>query len=161
MHNTWTHVLLMTLAMTVGLACGVGCSSAQRQESEPAIAHDDGVPSDGVFLHVSRGTDNPHAVLMALKMANIMADDHDVLVYFDLKGVEVVLRDAPDLKKAPFESSHQALKMLMLKGVGLYACPGCLQAAGKTADDLIPYVQVANKDAFFDFTDGRILTLDY
>jgi hypothetical protein len=38
---------------------------------------------------------------------------------------------------------------------------GCLKAAGKTADDLAPGVQIADKDKFFSFTRGRILTLDY
>jgi hypothetical protein len=28
-------------------------------------------------------------------MAELMAEDRDVLVYFDIKGVEVVLADAP------------------------------------------------------------------
>jgi hypothetical protein len=41
------------------------------------------------------------------------------------------------------------------------ACPGCLKAAGKTAADLAPGIQVADKAAFFGFTKGRILTLDY
>jgi hypothetical protein len=36
-----------------------------------------------------------------------------------------------------------------------------LEAAGKSAEDLMEGIQVANKEAFFDFTDGRILTLDY
>ncbi|TVS10562.1 MAG: hypothetical protein EA424_25190 [Planctomycetaceae bacterium] len=40
-------------------------------------------------------------------------------------------------------------------------CPGCLKAAGKTAADLAPGVEIADKDRFFSFTKGRILTLDY
>jgi hypothetical protein len=36
-----------------------------------------------------------------------------------------------------------------------------LKAAGRTPADLMPGVKVADKDAFFSFTRGRILTLDY
>jgi predicted peroxiredoxin len=118
-------------------------------------------PREGVFIHVSHGEDDPHRVLMALSMASIMAEDRDVLVYFDIKGIEVVLKGAKDLAYSHFPSSKQQLSMLPKNGVILMACPGCLKAAGKTPADLAPDVQVADKDRFFSFTKGRILTLDY
>jgi predicted peroxiredoxin len=98
---------------------------------------------------------------MALNMAAIMSEDHDVLVYFDIKGVEVVLKDAPDIAFAQFASSKTQLAALSSKGVTLAACPGCLQAAGKTTADLAEGITVAEKARFFNFTKGRILTLDY
>lgn len=116
---------------------------------------------DGVFIHITQGKDNPHEVLMALNMAGIMAQDHDVLVYFDIKGIEVVLKDAEDITYAHFPSSKQQLAKLTKMGVTVMACPGCLKAAGKTGADLAEGVQVADKKAFFSFTKGRILTLDY
>ena len=73
----------------------------------------------------------------------------------------MVLADADDIAYTEFSSSTVQLATLMELGVPLYACPGCLKAAGKTPDDLAEGIQVANKDAFFDFTDGRILSLDY
>ena len=47
---------------------------------------------DGVFIHLTQGKEDPHRVLMALDMALTMSEDHDVLVYFDIKAVEVALR---------------------------------------------------------------------
>lgn len=116
---------------------------------------------DGVFVHISQGTEHAHAVLMGLKMANLMAEDRDVLVYFDLKGVHVVLDGAPDLTMAPFDSSHKQIRDLLAKDVPLHVCPGCLEAAGKTRSDVMDGVVIAEKDVFFNFTRGRILTLDY
>jgi predicted peroxiredoxin len=116
---------------------------------------------DGVFIHISHGTEDSHRVLMALNMANIMAEDHDVLVYFDIKGVEVVLADSPDVTFSHFSSSKDQIKKLLQKKVTLMACPGCLKAAGKTGKDLAEGIQVADKKKFFSFTKGRILTLDY
>ena len=116
---------------------------------------------DGVFIHISHGENHPHRVLMALQMANVMSDDRDVLVYFDINGIEVILKDANDLKYSHFPSTKQQLSALLDKGVILMACPGCLKAAGKTAKDLAPGIQIADKDRFFSFTEGRILTLDY
>jgi predicted peroxiredoxin len=125
------------------------------------VRAEDRTPRDGVFLHVSHGVDKPHRVLMALNMAAIMAESRDVLVYFDIKGIEVVVKDAPDITYSHFPASKAQLQKLIEMGIGLYACPGCLKAAGKTADDLLPGIKVADKDAFFAFTEGRILTLDY
>ena len=38
-----------------------------------------------------------------------MAEDRDVLVYFDIEGIEVVLADAPEIEHATFPAAarHQ------------------------------------------------------
>ncbi|MDF7801178.1 DsrE family protein [Pontiellaceae bacterium B1224] len=120
-----------------------------------------GETRDGAFIHISHGTDDAHRVLMALQMADLMSADHDVLVYFDIKGIEVVLNDAEDISFSHFPTSKTQLASLPQKGVTLMACPGCLKAAGKTPADLADGVEVADKAKFFSFTQGRILTLDY
>jgi predicted peroxiredoxin len=140
------------LLATVALALAVSAQVLWAEES---------APRDGVFVHVSHGVEDPHRVLMALNMAQLMAESRDVLVYFDIQGVEVVLESAPDLTFSHFPASKAQLQKLIAMGVGIYACPGCLKAAGKTPADLMPGVKVADKDAFFSFTKGRILTLDY
>jgi predicted peroxiredoxin len=116
---------------------------------------------DGVLIHLSHGATEPHRVLMALRMAEMMAEDKDVLVYFDLQGIEVVLKDAGDIQYKEFPAAQAQLKKLVDRKVTLMACPGCLKAAGKTGADLAPGIQAADKKAFFSFTKGRILTLDY
>jgi predicted peroxiredoxin len=118
-------------------------------------------PRDGVFVHISHGTDDPHRLLMALSMADMMTEDHDVLVYFDITGVDAVLKDPPDITFAHFPSSQSALASLRAKNVVLMVCPGCLKAAGKSKEDLAEGIQIADKATFFSFTKGRILTLDY
>ena len=123
----------------------------------------DSVPksADGVFIHLSQGAREPHRVLMALQMAVLMSEDHPVLVYFDIDAIGIVLKDAEDLTFAHFPSLKTQLAKLTEKGATLMACPGCLKAAGKTAEDLAPGIRVAEKSKFFSFTRGRILTLDY
>ena len=118
-------------------------------------------PRDGIFIHISHGTDDPHRALMALKMAEIMQETRDVLVYFDIKGVEVCLKGAPDIQFSYFEASKAQIQKLLDKKVTVMVCPTCLKAAGKVPDDLAPGIQVADKDRFFTFTKGRILTMDY
>ncbi len=119
------------------------------------------VPRDGVFIHISSGPDQAHRVLMALNMANMMAEEHDVLIYFDIDAIHVVLADAPDIMYAHFPSSHAALDQLLAAEVTLMVCPGCLKAAGKSLEDVRSGIRPADRKAFFSFTKGRILTLDY
>ncbi len=146
---------MLLLVATLGFVAGtMGCQSSDGPLNRTDVR-------DGVFVHLSKGAEDPHAVSMALKMADLMAADRDVLVYCDLKGINVVLQDAPDIRFPTFDSSRTQIKALMGRSVPIYACPGCLKALGKTPGDLMPGVRVAEKEAFFSFTKGRILTLDY
>jgi len=137
--------LFLLLIVSIGLISG--CQQEQAKMKEPV--------KDGLFIHISNGTNYPHRVLMALNIAAIVAEDKDVLIYFDIKGVEVVLKDAIDLEFSHFPSSLTQWKNLMEKGVHLYVCPGCLKAAGKTEADVMEGVKLAEKEAFFNFTRGR------
>ncbi|RPH27279.1 MAG: peroxiredoxin [Bacteroidales bacterium] len=116
---------------------------------------------DGLFIHITESYNDPHRVLMPLKMANMMATDKDVIVYLDIHAVELLVKGAKDLTFADFDSFQTYIKQLVEKKVGVYACPTCLKIAGFKPEDLMDGVQVAQKDKFFNFTKGRIITLDY
>jgi predicted peroxiredoxin len=126
---------------------------------QPATAQEG--TRDGVFIHISHGKEDAHRLLMGLTMATRMMDDKDVLVYMDIDAVRVLLKDAPVVSHKVFEPSNVLLKKLLDAKVTVMACPTCLKVAGKEPSDLLPGVQVAKKDAFFSFTRGRILSLDY
>jgi len=116
---------------------------------------------DGLFLHISSGYDNPHKVLMALKMAVMMSMDKDVIVYLDIKGVEMLVKTSKDMKFKDFPTLFELLDQLAAKKVTVMACPTCLKIAGFKPEDLRPGIIIAQKDKFFNFTKGRIVTLDY
>ena len=100
-----TRSILFVLVLAVAFGCA--------QAGPPA---DDGTvekPRDGVFIHVSHGPEDAHRVLMALKMAELMAADHDVLVYLDIHGIDAVLADAPDIEFSHFPSSHTQIARLL------------------------------------------------
>lgn len=155
-------LLLMLLPVAAFLSC-----SQQKEKS----AHHEGMVKDtamaaccvkdGIFLHISSGYENPHKVLMALKMAMMMSADKDVLLYLDIEAVKLVLKDSKDMKFADFPTLKELLQHLTDAKVTIMACPTCLKIAGKTEADLIPGVILAQKEKFFNFTKGRIVTLDY
>jgi predicted peroxiredoxin len=117
--------------------------------------------TDGVFIHITQGYDDAHRVLMPLQMATMMATDKDVLLYLDIDAVNFLIKGADDITHENFESAHTYLAKLIDMNVGIYACPSCLEVAGYTPDNLMVGVETANKERFFDFTEGRIITLDY
>lgn len=118
-------------------------------------------PRDGVFIHISHGSEDAHRLLMALSMAHKMASDKDVLVYMDIEAVHAVKADAMPITMEGFEASNILIDTLLKQNVGIYACPACMKVAGITPEQLIPGVQTAQKEAFFNFTRGRIISLDY
>ncbi len=116
---------------------------------------------DGLFIHITEAYDDAHEVLMPLKMASMIAQDRDVLVYMDIDAVKLLVKDAKDLQYSDFESAHTYIKKIKELGGTVMACPTCLKIAGYKPEDLREGVEIANKDKFFNFTKGRILTLDY
>jgi predicted peroxiredoxin len=147
---------------TIGLFFlgGIMMASCTHHEIDSQAGQAEEV-SDGVFIHITAGYDDAHRALMPLKMATLMADDKDVLVYMDIHAVNMLVEGAEDLTHDGFESARTYIEQLLEKGVGVYACPTCLQVAGFEADDLMDGVETAQKDKFFNFTKGRIITLDY
>ena len=148
--------LFLLLAMAAIFA---SCQQTTSFDGKTNTATQAEITRDGIFIHVS--SDDPHRVLMALRMAELMSTDHDVIMYFDIKGIEAVVKNAPDFTLGEFPSSHAQIKTLTSKGIIIQACPGCLKVAGYTPDDLMEGIVVAEKERFFNFTKGRILTLDY
>ncbi len=149
-----------SVLLLVGMLLLASCRQCPQQAAAP-VAGKEGQVRDGVFIHITQCYDDPHRVLMPLKMAVMMADDKDVIVYLDIHAVEFLVKDAKDITYADFESAHTYIKQLAVKGVGVFACPTCMKIAGIDPEELREGVQIAQKDKFFNFTEGRIITLDY
>jgi predicted peroxiredoxin len=130
---------------------GVTLGELAQTDTQPKLR-------DGVNIRISQGTDYPHRVLMALRIAEVVSGVHDVLVYLDIKGNELALEDKPDIQLEEFSSSKIQLQRLAEEKVTLMACPSCLKATGKLPSDLVPEVKIADKDLFFTCAKGRILT---
>lgn len=136
-------------------------SACIHVKTETEAAPDPEPKTDGVFIHISKGSDDTHDVLMALMLADKFSTSKDVLVFFDKEGIELVTTEAPNLEMEPFDSSDEIFARLVDLDVTILACPACMQVSGVEEGDLREGVQMAEKEQFFDFTEGRILTLDY
>jgi hypothetical protein len=104
MKNFLTSVLILAISMAF-------LTYAQHTESK-AVQEE---VRDGVFIHISHGTDDPHRMLMGLTMAERMSADKDVILYIDITGIDVVLKDSPDLTLEPFAGSKTLIQNLLNK----------------------------------------------
>lgn len=136
-------------------------ASCIRVNQAPDQNPDTEPKTDGAFIHISKGAEDTHDVLMALMLADKFSTSNDVLVFFDKQGIEMVVEGAPNLEMDPFDASDEIFERLLDRNVTIVACPACLEVAGYTRSDLREGVKIAEKEKFFDFTEGRILTLDY
>jgi predicted peroxiredoxin len=153
-------VLLLVFSVAMNAQSKSKKSTAKKVVTEEVVPPPP-PPPDGMFIHISSGQENPQKVLMALTMALKMADDHDVYVYMDINAINVVLNSAKSIEMPKFEPSKILIGKLISKGVKVAACQLCLEAANKTQFDLMKGITLANKDDFFSFTRGRILSLSY
>lgn len=148
------NVLAFFLIPLLASAC-IRVSSEGETFSEPEAK------TDGAFIHISKGAADTHDVLMALMLADKFSSSNDVLVFFDKQGIELVTKEAPNLALDPFDSSDEIFKRLIDNGATILACPACMKVSGVEEGDLRAGVKLAEKEMFFDFTEGRILSLDY
>lgn len=153
--------MVSSIAQTKSTSTKSKTTSKKAEETQYVPPPPPPPPKDGVFIHVSSGLDNPHKVLMALTMGLKMADDRDVYFYMDVNAVNVVLNSSKSLEMPKFEPSKILIDKILGKGVKIAVCSTCLEVANKSQYDLMKGITIANKDDFFNFTQGRILTLDY
>jgi len=150
------NALLIVIVLTF-----VSCQNAAVPETAESHQSEECQVKDGLFLHISTGYDNPKKALMALSLATIMAETKDVALFFDIEGVKLLTKTSEDIQLENFISLHEALDKLVEMDVLIMACPMCTKAAGINPDDYKDGIIIAEKEKFFDFTKGRILSLDY
>ena len=154
------NIGILVITALFFLSCNQNQKPSDASDQQQIVEKVDAT-RDGMLIHISESYDKPHRVLMPLKMAVMMSEDKDVLVYMDINAVELLVKDSEDLEFGEFESCHTYIRQLIDKKVEIYACPACLKKAGFESEDLMEGIQVAEKDKLFDFTKGRIITLDY
>jgi predicted peroxiredoxin len=149
-----TNVLTICLVFII-----VSCQNDSKPEISQLVKQEK--HKDGIFIHVSSGYDNPHKTCMALSLAVKMAESKDVSLFFDIEGVKILTKDAKDIQMDDFMTCHGALDTLIQRNVQIMACPMCMAKAEIKPENLREGIIVAEVDKFFNFTKGRILTIDY
>lgn len=145
-------IAVLSVVVLLGLTCGIytACVTAQQETQ------------DGILVHLSKGAENPHHVMMALAFAKRMGETVPVQLFCDIDAVTILTNDSEPVTYEGFEADSQALIAdLAEMGIGIAACPMCMGVHGIAEEDLLDGVTVATGDVFHSFTDGRIVTLDW
>jgi predicted peroxiredoxin len=129
------------LAFTAALALSViGVFSVVAQpatQSSSTIENQN--PPQRILINLKHYTDDLHAAIMALKIANGLQDrGAEVTMLLNLEGVRLVDKNAPgDLKWGTSDASPAALLNSFLNAGGkVMVCPHCSAAVGIGPDDL-------------------------
>lgn len=152
---------IQNLLLVVFLLTLISCTNTEKPEIADLVKPLQQTVKDGVFFHISSGYENPKKVLMAFSLAVKMAESEDVCLFFDIEGVKLLTKTSEDIQMENYMSLHEAINKLTEQNVLIMACPMCTKAAGINPEDYKDGVIIAEKEKFFDFTKGRILSLDY
>lgn len=103
--------------------------------------------TQSVVIHLSKYSNDLHAVNMALKIGQLMAKEGaDVTLFLDLEGVRLVdLKQPADLKWGNGESVESLYNSFVDAGGNVLVCPHCAKAAGVV--DLRKGAMIANSES--------------
>lgn len=115
---------------TLGLAVGVGIAqaSAQQRQAQPRAE----VPGRSVIVHLTKSTnENPHAVFMALSLANALQQaGGSVTLFLDLEGVRLADRRSPEEFRMGTTSAAELYANFVDAGGRVAICSHCMHIAG-------------------------------
>ena len=130
-------------------------------QGERGIAEESKV-RDGMLIHISKSTEDPHRALMPLTLAMKLSDAYDVQLFLDIDAIYLLTKDGPNLTYEGFDlGSKELVAKLLEKGVHIDACPMCMKSHGVVKEDLVDGVRIATAETFNGFTEGRIITMDW
>jgi len=152
MHSTPSILKMSVLggALAVGLAvAGTGLSRTSDVLLSTAHAAPQQVAAQRVIVHLKQGTDNLHAVAMALELATEMAKKGaKITLLVDIEAVRIVDSRQPlGLRWGAHDHTiGQLYDGFVAAGGEILVCPHCAEAVGLRANDLRRGAKIASFD---------------
>jgi predicted peroxiredoxin len=110
----------------------------------------------------SDGTQDPHAVTMALQLAGHALDDGmETVLFFNVRGVGVPTRGFPEDLAFKAKPIRQMLSTLSNRGAEVHVCPHCMEALGVEPDDLVAGAQVTDREKLFSKLGSNTVVFSY
>jgi predicted peroxiredoxin len=105
--------------------------------------------STSTVVHLGHGTDDLHAVTMALSIATVLAKrpGSKVTLFVDREGVRVADRRTPgDLRWGHSKTLAELLDAFVTAGGDVLVCPHCAEAGGLTSEQLRKGARIGSDD---------------
>lgn len=147
---------IFAVAIGIGLLASVIAFSGKTHAANAA-------ESKPVVVHLSKFTNDLHAVSMALKIGTGMQEKGgSVSLFLDLDGVRLVDKRQPvDLAWGRGKPVGELYEKFVKAGGKTLVCPHCAHAAGLTKEDLRPSAEIAEEGQVVDVMLNADKILDY
>lgn len=123
----------------------------------PTLVHADSkITDESLMVHIS--TNDSAAVEMALMFAsNMLNQGKDVVVFLDVKGVVVAMKNPP----SELTSFTQKVRDFLNEGGRMIVCGHCMGASGFKPVDLLPGTEVGNPGKMSRLFSGPMAIISY
>jgi predicted peroxiredoxin len=153
-----------TTKVSPGSVAELGYDTANNpyglSKEPPKEAADAGTGRD-ILITISSGPEEKWKVCMALKLAEELAVDNNVQVYFDYQGVAVPLKETEDFEWRPFPPAKKQLERLMEMDAKVTVSRASLESMWKKPGDVMPGVKSIEMGDMLDFAKGNVTVLHY
>ncbi len=131
-------------ALALAILSGSGVMNSLEAQSE-------GGDKTPVFLNITSGQDDLHAVCMGLGLAkNALAEGHTVVVFLNVHAPVFASTELPeDLKFADFPPVKVLVSQIIEAGGKVLVCGHCARLTSVKPDQLIPGVTLAEHGELF------------
>jgi predicted peroxiredoxin len=127
-------------ALVLGLAIGSLLVGAGARADRPSV-----------IINLTSGTEDLHAVTMALQLAgHALTDGRETVIFCNVRAPELTGNGLAD--SAVFNDNppiREMMRDLMDRGATVLACPHCMKAMGIEASELRDGIQVASRETLF------------
>jgi predicted peroxiredoxin len=152
-----TGLLHKGVLVACAIAVAAGCLAyTVRAQDQP---HRKGT----IVVNLTSGTEDLHAVNMALELASHgLSDDRNVIVFLNVRAPELASKRLPAVcglaGKPPVA---ELISKLASRGAVFLCCPSCMDVLGVEKEDLVPEVELATKEGLFGGMDTNTVVFSY
>lgn len=155
----WRSAGLVLLLLVTG--CLAGKSGAPAGHTPADQAPEASIPTT-LFVNITSGKADPHAVVMALDLASQgLAVDKEVVLFFNVAGADIPTQSMPENVGIDGISVKERVRELMQQGVLVMVCSHCMHYLGVAQSDLLPGAVMATPDLLFSKLDAGTVVFTY
>lgn len=155
-------VSLFLLSLLPGACCPPPppATPAVVPAAAPAPKVELGPPT--VLFNITSGTDDLHAVTMALQLAGHALDDkRQVVLFFNVKGVQIPVKSLDATLAFKDKPIKELLAALIRRGAEVHVCPHCLKALDIAGDQLVEGAVVTDRPGLLAHFRANTLVFTY
>jgi predicted peroxiredoxin len=148
------RTVLLFAPLFLAFACGASRPAAEPATQTPTAAGGAAMerPAEPtLLLNVTSGTEDPHALRMALDLAGeALRQGRRVVLFFNVHAVPWAAKSGPgNLTFGDGPPLQEMLRERIAEGATVLVCPHCMEVARVTEDELLEGARTATPQTLF------------